>query len=96
LGGPAGLQRHVIRNHTRVKLPQPAQNFSIDVRQTPGFSYPPPVNHVRIHERTTAGPGIFHQPLDRKREVIVPGACTDGGCIIDPMASPADAGNPGF
>jgi len=102
LGGPAGLQRHTIRNHTPVKMPQPTQNFTIDVRQTPGFSYPAPVNHVRIHERTSAGPGIFHQPLDRSREVIVPGgagAYMDDGAgyqIVDPMAYPSGTCNEGF
>jgi len=88
LGGPAGLQRHVMRNHTPVRMPQPTQQFSIDVRQTPGFSYPAPVNHVRIHEKTSAGPGIFHQPLKKRVQVIVPEQT--GTCIIDPMACPTD------
>ena len=55
LGVPAGLQQHSIRNHTRQHIPGPTRKFKIDVRQTPGFSYPKPVNHVRVHERTTAG-----------------------------------------
>jgi len=88
LGGPAGLQRHVMRNHTPVRMPQPTQQFSIDVRQSPGFSYPAPVNHVRIHEKTSGGPGIFHQPLKNRVQVIVPEET--GTCIIDPMACPTD------
>ena len=55
LGVPAGLQQHVIVNHTRVSLPQPATHERIDVRQEPGISYPEPANHVRIVERTSAG-----------------------------------------
>ena len=55
LGVPAGLQRHVIVNHTPVCLPQPTQQIRIDERQVPGMSYPEPANHVRIVERTRAG-----------------------------------------
>ena len=54
LGVPAGLQEHTIVNHTRVCLPQPVTHERIDVRQVPGMSYPDPVNHVRIVERTGA------------------------------------------
>jgi len=56
LGVPAGLQQHVMVNHTRVSLPQPVTRERIDVRQEPGISYPVPANHVRIVERTSAGP----------------------------------------
>jgi hypothetical protein len=59
LGVPAGLQKHVMVNHTRVCLPQPETKMRIDVKQEPGFRYPEPVNHIRVVERannsSTAG-----------------------------------------
>ena len=51
LGVPAGLQQHVMVNHTHVYLPQPVGRERIDVKQEPGFHYPEPVNHVRMVER---------------------------------------------
>lgn len=54
LGVPAGLQEHTIRNHTLQHIPSPTRKFKVDVRQTPGFSYPQPVNHVRVNEHTSA------------------------------------------
>ena len=55
LGSPAGLQKHVITNHTKVKIPGPTKQVKIDVRQKPGISYPKPANHVYITERAHAG-----------------------------------------
>ncbi|GAB5403829.1 MAG: hypothetical protein Aurels2KO_20600 [Aureliella sp.] len=55
LGTPAGLQKHVIRNRTRMHIPDPVSKMNINVRQTPGQSYPQPVNRVRIHERSVTG-----------------------------------------
>lgn len=57
LGAPAGLKKHVIRNHTHMNMPQPVDNIRIDVRQQPGMSYPNPVNRVRITEQNI-NPGI--------------------------------------
>ncbi len=57
LGVPAGLQQHVMVNHTHVTLPQPETKMRVDVKQEPGFHYPEPVNHVRIVERAN---GIGH------------------------------------
>ncbi len=54
LGVPAGLQQHVMVNHTHVSLPSPVTRERIDVRQVPGISYPVPANHARIVERTSA------------------------------------------
>lgn len=51
LGSPAGLQKHVIRNHTHMNIPDPVEKMKIHVRQTPGQSYPQPVSRVRIHEQ---------------------------------------------
>jgi hypothetical protein len=82
LGVPAGLQRHVIVNHTPVHLPQPTQQIRIDERQVPGMSYPAPANHVRIVERTRAG--------------IEPRPCAQGGapCPAGGSVDPASAQQP--
>ena len=57
LGAPAGLKRHVIRNHTHMHMPRPVENVKIDVRQQPGMSYPNPVSRIRITEQNI-NPGI--------------------------------------
>lgn len=51
LGSPAGLQKHTITNRTHMHMPDPVKHMHINVRQSPGQSYPHPVNRVRIHER---------------------------------------------
>ena len=78
LGVPAGLQRETMVNHTCVKMPEPTHNVRIDVKQTPGYSYPDPPNHVRIVERTTAG--CAKERCDGTE-------CSDGAC-------PAGQGGP--
>jgi hypothetical protein len=70
LGVPAGLQKHVIANHTRVHLPQPTEAVRVDVAQRPGISYPKPANHAHIVERTTAGTGVLHQPAGDRRAFV--------------------------
>ncbi|MBN1855098.1 MAG: hypothetical protein JW829_20360 [Pirellulales bacterium] len=50
LGAPAGLTRHVIKNRTRVHMPQPVDTLKISVKQRPGMSYPRPVQKVRVNE----------------------------------------------
>ena len=68
LGMPAGLQGYTIVNHTHVLLPEPTQDFAIDVKQTPGYSYPTPPNHVRIVERTSCeAEGVREGPAVRRR-----------------------------
>jgi hypothetical protein len=80
LGVPAGLQKHVIRNHTHTHIPEPVKNFKIDVRQKPGYSYPKPVSRVHIKENTRppatsayAPEGTFDTPVDNG----VQGDCYD-------------------
>jgi hypothetical protein len=68
LGIPAGLQKHVIANHTKMHIPAPVKRFKIDVREKPGFSYPKPVNHVSITEHKHMPPVIFRQPHGDKHE----------------------------
>jgi hypothetical protein len=50
LGGPAGLQRHSISNHTHYNIPGPTERLDIHVKETPGYSYPKPVTDIHIHE----------------------------------------------
>jgi len=57
LGSPAGLQKHVIRNHTPMHIPQPVRDVKIDVRQAPGQSYPNPVSRIHMTEQNVH-PGI--------------------------------------
>jgi hypothetical protein len=62
MGIPAGLQRHTIANHTKSHIPGPVKHFKMDVKQEPGFSYPQPVSHMSVTERSYAPPVLFHQP----------------------------------
>ena len=48
LGHPAGLQKHVMRNHTAVRMPRPTEKIRIDVRNQPGYSYPATADRIRI------------------------------------------------
>ena len=87
LGIPAGLQKHVIKNHTCVHIPKPVEKVRIDVKQRPGMSYPKPVNHVRITENTFGGLNLFHQPLRDKIQCV-----QDGTCV--PCEVPCEEGVP--
>lgn len=69
LGGPAGLQKHTMRNHTFVHVPGPTEHVKIDVRQEPGIVYPKPANHAWITERNI--PGFRGAP-------VAPQACPAG------------------
>ncbi len=84
LGVPAGLQKHTIKNHTRVHLPKPTKAVKVDVKQQPGYSYPKPASHVRIVERTGAGVGRYKQPLGDRHERVgerpVKERCVKGQC----------------
>jgi hypothetical protein len=70
LGIPAGLQKHTIVNHTRVRMPGPTETVRVDVKQKPGYSYPKPVDHVRIVERDESSGGLFRQPAGNRHETI--------------------------
>lgn len=69
LGGEAGLKKHVIANHTHVRIPNPTHKVRIDVKQTPGMNYPKPVSHVHIHEQSVTPPVLFHQPFADKHQM---------------------------
>jgi hypothetical protein len=50
LGTPAGLQKHVMTNHTRYRMPPPVAKVHMTVKQRPGLNYPRPVNNVSVNE----------------------------------------------
>jgi hypothetical protein len=50
LGTPAGLQKHVMTNRTKVKLPPPVTKMEMTVKERPGQNYPRPVNRVQVDE----------------------------------------------
>ncbi len=72
LGAPAGLRKHVMTNHTPMYLPRPTRRVKINVRQSPGFTYPKPANHAWIVEQTNPGVGAFLPPLGDRHQVIRP------------------------
>ena len=78
LGIPAGLQRHAIKNHTRVNMPGPTSHVKIDVKQSPGFSYPKPANHAFITERTIGPLGTNRRPISDLHQVIDTRSGTQG------------------
>ena len=99
LGVPAGLQQHVMRNHTKYHIPGPVEKMAIDVKQKPGLSYPKPVDHVHITEKSYVPPISFRQPhADTHHHVGTVGNagmaspmqaaadCVDGEC--DPYEAP--------
>jgi len=61
-GTPAGLQRHIINNHTHQYIPEPSTSLKIHAKQSPGLSYPPPADKVYIEERTTGPLNANRQP----------------------------------
>jgi hypothetical protein len=73
LGIPAGLQKHVVANHTWVRIPKPARGLRIDVKQVPGMSYPRPANRAYVLEQTFPGLGANSPPLRYPEEPITPG-----------------------
>ena len=61
MGHPAGLKKHVMRNHTAVNVPRPVEKVKMNVRMQPGYSYPNPVSRVRITEQNIH-PGVPAAP----------------------------------
>ena len=70
LGIPAGLQSHVMKNHTKMHIPGPVKDFRIDVQQKPGLSYPKPVRGAHIVEHSHVPPMIFQQPHNDRRKAL--------------------------
>lgn len=70
LGGPAGLQKHVIKNHTKMHIPQPTDKVSVHVKHKPGMSYPMPPNKVRIVEENIHPSPNFKQPFNDMHQYV--------------------------
>jgi hypothetical protein len=83
MGVPAGLQKHTVKNHTRVHLPKPTEKVEVNVKQVPGIKYPKPADKVRIVERTRSGVGWFKQPLSDRREKVKPVCENEGECPVE-------------
>jgi hypothetical protein len=70
LGIPAGLQKHVMHNHTHMNIPEPTKKMDIYVKQTPGMSYPQPASKIHIHEQSIHGTNVYHQPHANKYQEV--------------------------
>ena len=65
-GGPAGLKKHTIYNHTKMSIPDPTAHLRYDVKQSPGQSYPQPAHRVWVHEKAQhAAPGMYQPHGDK-------------------------------
>jgi hypothetical protein len=74
LGGPAGLNKHVMVNHTHMHLPGPTPKLKIHVREQPGYSYPKPASRIFIREQSIHPSMPFGQPhYDRHERIGTPG-----------------------
>ncbi|MGI9517913.1 MAG: hypothetical protein ACR2NP_12750, partial [Pirellulaceae bacterium] len=62
MGGPAGLQRYGIHNHTPHAIPGPTPKVNVHVKQYPGLTYPRPADTVLINEKTIRPPHYNAQP----------------------------------
>jgi hypothetical protein len=62
MGGPAGLQRYAMHNHTPHAIPGPTPNINVHVKQQPGLTYPRPADTVLIREQTIRPPHFNAQP----------------------------------
>jgi hypothetical protein len=92
-GAPAGLQRHVMKNHTKTHIPAPTSQMRIDVRQDPGIGYPAPPNRAWIVEKASTRGFPFVRPLGDRRETIMAG---DPGCPTgDPSGCASGCGSTG-
>jgi len=70
LGGPAGLKKHTITNHTRTNIPGPTKHLKLHVQQAPGLSYPKPASRAYVSERSDVPHIRLKQPReDRTRWV---------------------------
>ena len=80
LGVPAGLQKHTMRNHTAVQIPQPTKRLSMHVKQSPGISYPRPADRVMIRE-TTVRPRHRNRQHPANMQYGTRSTGGDEGCI---------------
>ncbi len=62
MGGPAGLQRYSMHNHTAHAIPGPTTGVNVHVKQQPGLTYPRPADKILVKERTIRPPHFNAQP----------------------------------
>ncbi len=79
-GAPAGLQKHVMKNHTHMNIPDPVEKMKIHVKQSPGYSYPQPASRAYIREQNInpgypTGMGLQH----RQSQSVAPNAFGGAG-----------------
>lgn len=79
LGGPAGLQKYSIHNHTAHAIPGPTSKVNVHVKQRPGLSYPRPADTVLIQENTIRPPHANMQPPADMVHGNVPANCPSCG-----------------
>ncbi|GAA4424120.1 hypothetical protein GCM10023155_09750 [Bremerella cremea] len=72
LGGPAGLQKHVIKNHTHTHIPGPTDKVALHVKQRPGISYPQPPNRAWITEENIHPSPNLAQPYGDMHQQVPP------------------------
>jgi hypothetical protein len=90
-GGPAGLQKHVMKNHTHMHIPEPTEKVKIHVKQEPGFDYPKPASRAFIKEQSINYGGGFQQPhYDMHQNMGGPAGGYGGGAggYADPAYCP--------
>ncbi len=78
LGGPAGLKRYDIHNHTAMQIPGPTPRVDVHVKQKPGLSYPRPADRVMIQENTIRPPHYNGQPPSDMVRGVLPPNCPPG------------------
>ena len=73
MGGPAGLKKYQMHNHTAMQIPGPTPRVDVHMKQKPGLSYPRPADRVMIQENTIRAPHYNSQPpADMVRGVLPP------------------------
>lgn len=70
LGGPAGLQRTILKDKTHYHMPGPVESFRTTIREQPGYSYPKPPSHMHIREQHIHPSLPFRQSYHDQTEVI--------------------------
>ncbi len=83
LGVPAGLRKHVIKNHTPTCMPCPTRVTRLDVAQLPGIGYPRPANHAMILEVAKTPLDCFEQPMNKAVQCLGPQGCAVPACPTD-------------
>ena len=71
LGIPAGLQQHVITNHTAMHIPGPVQKVQSGREgRSRATAIRNRCNGMTITERSYTPPAVFHQPFSDRREHV--------------------------